>query len=135
MGGKMQVENRGGKMLMHVEKRTNFDIISGEIRQGAKNGAIAGVIAVVLLIIIVVQQVMWEKTVRGMGFEPRWPIDENECQLPQFRNHSMCTQSSLLDSRVTFSIIMMAFATTGGMLYGALQGVVNIVQDIPPHTD
>ena len=85
---------------------------------GAVKGLSCGLGLTALGAIPVAIHVPLELVHRAVGFEPKWPMFEGDCNLVQFRGLSLCAQPAI--SLSNFSIGVVTATTVIGAVIGAV---------------
>jgi hypothetical protein len=109
-------------ITIHKSQKSILEDMYQGAREGAATGAFLGAGIVAATMAVGTQHALMETTVRAMGFEPRQPLFEGDCQLEQFRNVAMCTTPPLFSSFSSFAAYTVSATTLAGMAIGAVSG-------------
>lgn len=99
---------------------------------GAKYGLISGGVVVTAATAVGLEFYILETALRALGFSPKWPLDEKDCELEQFRHLSTCNgalgsvQKPI--SQITWVPAVLSTTTVVGATVGAVAAVARVVK-------
>lgn len=99
------------------------------VYQGAQRGAAYGTFAGIGLVAFVegvgAAFNIVETTNRALGGTPKWPMNDKDCELPQFRNMpGGCLSNPLFHSYFSFVVYTVGATALTGTVIGAVKGAV-----------